>query len=82
MMIFHWPPVSTQALLVLAENMDSTQGHCQRYQKNQKTWIKIAEPTLSPLEKNGLAWGKAFILNHAWAKENRRDYKSQLAFLP
>jgi L,D-peptidoglycan transpeptidase YkuD (ErfK/YbiS/YcfS/YnhG family) len=52
------PEASQQVLLVSSLSWSHSQAILQRFEKQQDTWQKIAEPISVQLGRNGLAWGR------------------------
>ncbi len=46
-----------QILLVVADDMNSSQGTLQRFEKSKTVWKRVGTPVPVSLGRNGLAWG-------------------------
>ncbi len=59
MLISAWlEATSSQLLVVRAKDWNSTEAVFQRYEKKEKHWIKIGEPFVVIIGRNGLGWGR------------------------
>ncbi|MEO8613671.1 MAG: L,D-transpeptidase family protein [Luteolibacter sp.] len=74
---FELPPASTQCVLGIADDWDSSNVRLCLYQKNEGQWKPIAPPWQGRLGKSGLVWGLGMHLVPAGATTKKEgDWRS------